>query len=1686
MPSPRASTLVGRSDDFIQSAQASNDSQTLHWIIQQTQSALATLTPDLKKMYADLCLEAPDLKEALGQAMRQFIQRVDTHAISHLSLALENHLGRPVDLFSSKLLTQIETPSENTFSVHYQTVEMRLWDAARKNFGFHQGSRWSPGSSDRFHQNSSILEPDIPSGAKALTSQDFVDLVREVDLGGKFLTFFEQHFNNDIKPQLIAYQTASLKLALLEALRQGEINLAEYNHLNTNTTNPDTPWSTYSLTFGSERAALDLFIRQITHLPDTPTFSYLPGRPEGEIKRHGSIASALESARISLRTTSTNSHIPWFLRKLAVRDQLKLQRFLKTPQVDTTQLSWLSHQLFQLLGDDSPQGSRLDIQLSTSFDALSTAIYKNGALRFYSDALKDYQPVSDLDHDTWVKGASSIISEVVDLLLIPAPGGVTGLSTLMMTASLGALGYQTFVASVALSQGGRSEFVQAMADIFDLAISAALQGLGGKVSALRTRNLIKALRNPRLATDNAGTTTLAWTRSAPASTTTSNVDSLSDTQLLNKMRSPELPAMTDSQLQRLLVITDTTRKTLNAIWAGEQDAPWALREAMDAQQLRVRLDDLDTALDQHASPLPTLADKVLPPLLAIKADANIRIYDSDRKTLQAQYQPANPSVPDIVLVRNGNNRYNPFIADPRDTSLPLIAAVLQEHERLQPDGTLGKRGEFALDGHFQHRVDHLRSLLSAEFKRQRPALYQALLEDRPRSELDPQQPAYPFSRTAPPSNDSQATLNNLLQHFPDLTHSAAVQVVREYPQNTFDPSTVFPSEQLDRITEIRTQSRTRQALTSLEDANDRGMGHDTESVFAHWLSALPNWAESLGIKVFNGIRSDSGIRKGEKVLAQYGDESAQRFIELVKTDNSYTAYDLRSEAVVQPYPDQNSLVSAMLRALDNTQRNKLGYSIQDSKGLAKDLVDVISRHPRLWPGLLSHDTTYTLSSKRLAGFNSVVTIRANSINNDGVYRQDGKRYILHDGQAYQVLKDEGASTPQRAVWRIVRPADAVAQDESNRYVASRPGRSEAVIRNFDDQWVGLVVAGAGGMKRADAKTQAKILKAMMELASNGRQIVVLEDLITNLNAQVDSHTNPVLGPEIHSVLERLIGLNERKTNLLEQNLQLYKKHAPLLAKNITTRVDFFSDRATTLMLHASALYAQTTIEQVKLNERVSGLGDFDPLSNPLNIRRLSRENISTIKYKLPYAEKAEQSIAAFKEELANLKQYQHDEGAQAALEKQQEHLDDYETHKPPVSYYLRYAGIFFRLSLLYVSDTVDPSAPYFLQPIFQKIDPQIRLAVIALDEASKVPREHRLPLLEDTQLALEAQLEQLQNQSESLSLESDKSHLKEVIEQVQYYLGLADERIATLFDSISEADALNRGNEDIDFDFIPAQTGPVPPARSTRKVIRLNRPQGGVRVTAEVNPDAQDQVRVKQPDTGEIVQTYSKHNNQWTASSKTVPATSDYSAARQQASTLLQQSASALVQAKEMIRKKQLPINVYEFLERKAAQLQEQTDILKQDSQTDNGSLVTQLETKSVELLTQAKVLLISGYKDTNVLSVPRLRYLIDNDEVRVKREVERKRIGKGASKSFLDVYYIYDKGTDQKLWTAHFHYPKSDSRILDFGLKGGHLKRLDQDTQGQSQQTGQEQAGTTITPIWRETIDRTSAGELFRLAGTA
>ena len=111
--------------------------------------------------------------------------------------------------------------------------------------------------------------------------------------------------------------------------------------------------------------------------------------------------------------------------------------------------------------------------------------------------------------------------------------------------------------------------------------------------------------------------------------------------------------------------------------------------------------------------------------------------------------------------------------------------------------------------------------------------------------------------------------------------------------------------------------------------------------------------------------------------------------------------------------------------------------------------------------------TVPLTDASLRAFRSGLDFSDIDPASDGLFRHDGKLYVVIHEQAYQVMQDLDASRPEYKVWRLVNPKDPVATDSANIYRASRSGETRAITRNEQNIWVSILTGLRGGMDRND-------------------------------------------------------------------------------------------------------------------------------------------------------------------------------------------------------------------------------------------------------------------------------------------------------------------------------------------------------------------------------------------------------------------------------------------------------------------------------------------------------------------------------------------------------------------------------------------------------------------------------------------
>lgn len=367
-----------------------------------------------------------------------------------------------------------------------------------------------------------------------------------------------------------------------------------------------------------------------------------------------------------------------------------------------------------------------------------------------------------------------------------------------------------------------------------------------------------------------------------------------------------------------------------------------------------------------------------------------------------------------------------------------------------------------------------------------------------------------------------------------------------------------------------------------------------------------------------------------------------------------------------------------------------------------------------------------------------------------------------------------------------------------------------------------------------------------------------------------------------------------------------------------------------------------------------------------------------------------------------------------------------------------------------------------------------------------IPEGARIPVLSyliDQCAAIRASYEEMSLPADSV-LDASR---REITEAIQAFENTLEQRIELYHQDLERTLSLPSLDEPIDFDFIPAQVT-SPSAHPSRKMFR-SKQHGIYKIRigqSRRTPLGEEVIDVMDPhNPTEVLQTYERREGEWHR--RVALQERQLSTLTVQAQRLLELSESHLNKARQDETAKRNATNIVEFLQGKAEDLddlRQQIERAPNPGGTDIAPLIQRLRQDSERLRNEGETIRIALYKDTSFLSVDRVAYLISQGHLSAKKENHaRLERGKGQDKYFLDIYSLNDKHTAEPLWHVHFKYEKRDSAALNFMVKGGHLKTLEQSRLGIASQRRDALAGREHVPIWRATVDHKTAQKIFELA---
>jgi len=1157
-----------------------------------------------------------------------------------------------------------------------------------------------------------------------------------------------------------------------------------------------------------------------------------------------------------------------------------------------------------------------------------------------------------------------------------------------------------------------------------------------------------------------------------------DISTLSDTQLLQKMLRRDLPPLDEQELGRLLTGSGLSRSKLERIWQGDETVPWEANQAIGELQVRKALDQLQEALDSPDAELAPYADKALPALLARQLQAPLQIETREPGTLSRYadlQRPAAKPKPTIMLIEAQPGRYQPAYDPKSGETGTLLETTLRAYEQLNRRSWTSETAGATTGQTFQQRLAHLRKALARDIRDHQHALYLALLDTPTRSQLKPSHPAYTFAPVSQPDKPLKPAVGVLRERFPGLSQAAAIDLVDKHSSlQAIALDTRLEPSVLAAVQASQQQSRIISALASWADRAERGLGEDSEALFCRLLCTLPRWPANLNIRIDSGIDSSGRPIISAMPSRSYGQEDATTTLRLFRNDKLYMGFDATGGLIYGPSAE-HSLAGSLLRSLNDTQRDALGYRLDEQRRLVDDLFRLAQDHREDLKDLLPVSDQYLLTPGRLAHFRQDKHLPI-ADEEQSLYNFAGKRYATIDGGAYQVLDDREASTPGRKVYRIVRPGDPVATDPENRYVATRPGRSEPITRRADGQWVGIVVGGAGGMPRKMGRLEAikqQDTQLLHELETHHRALQASQNRLPSLRDAIDlaADDNARRVARIaHEVYLRT------HLNLLEQHIKRYETHQQLWIKKQATNL--YRNELQSMRFNQVEYYSRLFLAEDDNFIALVGPSRPNPLTHLQQFRDFNRKMLTSLEKRVPILEQRQAAIASV---LAMTP------GGQT------EQRIGQLTQGTPSTLRAIDMGKLIALSNLYsAGDPVNPSAPptYHFEATQEMT--RFREVFVALDQIKLIPEDKQIAVLDNLLEQTSGIRENLEAMSDYPAASTETAHQKAMIDILN---GFNDDIVGELEQRYTQArsnEALSTSVDAIDLDFLPAQpsTSHFPPPR--KRLIKVRRGgQDHLKLGQErITDNGETLVDIIEEDKpGLPFQSYRQVNGQWQGTRNATPSLpaeqpSKLPATRlSEANQLLGQVESYLAKAHRDERARQNPSNIVEYLNARAERLdQHATDIaaLSTVEAPQAQALAARLRQASQDLRNEGEHIRLRLYKDPNVLNVQRLLYLIEQDQVDIRKLQDRVERGKGARKNYLDVYSIRDKASQNELWHAHFHYARKDTAPRNFELKGGHLKTLAQSRLGVESQIRQQQQGLPHTPIWREAFDGRTAQQLF------
>lgn len=515
----------------LQSSESWARQQALEMLRDTFARSMGSLTPAQQRDYVRLQREAHQTLTAVEAQNTALISAFKAQGLAQLRSRIGGQDPEQAFLHT-RYLEQLEPPlpwEPRTSSVNHKPAmgrfrraydewkyrahhsSLSLWDAACLNFDFTTST--SPKAGQTFIDASSlsgVLDPQ-------LTVEKFIEISRELDLGGQLQTTLNSALGKGGKLQALLHASsrASLLFEALEAYRNRAstgVTREVYDKLvqAIDGSGPALAFETLGMSTGvtllpavpfvpsGETIPVPLMIIRVASLG---VVSYFPFRPNGAMRFHLDASSASKALVQQLKDSHRSGDLGWFSRQLPTTQMREFQQLLKDeprPSGMSAAAGFLYDSFHRLFPERTLDGLRFSADAKQGRkETLVEALTYRQVQRYQANLSTLATTRSERDLQALIDGAAAVADEILQLLLTPVPGGVTGLNRVMQLVVFGSLTYSLITGINEAAKGEASNFAAAMADVADLAVNGLLITTAGRVHRQRIEGLLHQLGNPR-------------------------------------------------------------------------------------------------------------------------------------------------------------------------------------------------------------------------------------------------------------------------------------------------------------------------------------------------------------------------------------------------------------------------------------------------------------------------------------------------------------------------------------------------------------------------------------------------------------------------------------------------------------------------------------------------------------------------------------------------------------------------------------------------------------------------------------------------------------------------------------------------------------------------------------------------------------------------------------------------------------------------------------------------------------------------------------------------------------------------------------------------------------------------------------------------------------------------------------